>query len=61
MMADVQGSLERENADVHWNVAQCAAVLGNRLEKMKEASSSMEARTIVSTGQRLGPSCAPEG
>lgn len=43
------------------NVAQFVAVLRNRPEKMKEASSTLEGRVNVSTGLGAGPSSALEG
>lgn len=58
VMANVQVTLERNNADVNRDVAQCAAFLRNRLEKLKEASSTTEAHTDVSTGQHAGPCSA---
>lgn len=38
-MVNGRGSLERGSANKDWDVAQCAAVLKNRQEKAKDASS----------------------
>lgn len=54
-MADVQSYFEQDNTDLDRDVAQCAAVLRNLLEKVNEASSISEARAKVSTVQGAGP------
>lgn len=59
-MTNVCDALERENADVDRDVAQCAAVLSNRLKMVYEASSITEARLDMSTDQDAGPSVAPK-
>lgn len=57
----MRGLLERDNADVDRDVAQCAAVLRIRLVKMKEGNSVTETCTNFSTGQGMGPSSAASG
>lgn len=52
-IAEVHVALMRENTDVDCNVTQLATVFRNRLKKTKEASSTVEARTDVSTNQVL--------
>lgn len=59
-MAIVRRSLEGDSAKVDRDVAQCVAVLNNRLMKVKHASSITEAPTSVSISCGAGPSIALE-
>lgn len=57
----MRGSFEQDNADVDRDVAQCAAISKNRLEKVMERSSTAKARSNVSTGQGAKPCSALDG